>query len=453
MSTTLRVLVSSTTLAGIGLANIIISQPSTSTSYSASNTPWTLATGDNLRANIPAGVPVYNATTYSTSTDLPTILTAVDTAVTTPGYVYLPAGTYTIGTLGPIGTNAWYGYANSSRKIMGMIGDGADQTFVVEASGMIPTAARTYALAPTDTSSPLPLYNLYFSNTSSTVPLFFSGISFDGVFQGPYGVPASSGLSLNTATASPIPHRGLALNKAIAGSRIQFCRFRGFGYAVKASPPYELSGLETNYDAGTVIDRCEIDGRETSATAVSAGGYMNNYNGTVTVSNSWLHDTRRSGFAIHEHQGGDNGTYTITNFQVERIANTSDSFAGSGLGFNASNVEEVSGTVTYTGCRFALDLGYHITLGTTHGGPVATAINAADFTSLSTAYNGCLVVRIIGTPNSAGTSPYETLFTTSGLAGLPLHATASGVALTPVASGSFNAAVHTKDKYFVVVTS
>lgn len=423
------------------------------TAYSSTNLPWTLQTGQTLRDNIPAGVPVYNVTTYTSSKDVGACLTAVDNAVTTPGYAYFPAGTYTIGTLGPIGTNAWYGYANSSRRVMGMIGDGATQTFVVEGASMIPSAARSYILGSPDTTTSLQLYNLYFSNSSATIPLFFSGISFDGRFQGPYGVPPSSGISVNASTPSPLGHMGLYLNKAISGSRVQFCRFRGFAYTYQATPPGELSGLASNYDSGLVISNVEIDGRETSSGGVSAGGYMNNYCSSVTVQNFWLHDTRRSGFAIHEHTGGDNGTYTISNAQVERIANTSDSFAGSSLGFNGINVEEVSGTMTLTNYRAERDLGYHVTFGTTAGGPVAKSINVTDFSSLDTAYNGCLVMRIIGTPNSSGTSPYESLYTSSGLSALPFHVTNSGVTLDPVSVGSYNASIHTPDKYYLVQTS
>jgi hypothetical protein len=439
---------------GYELADIVAgTPPPPATTWSATNLPSTVPAGENIRDNMPSGVPIYTASTFSSSADIPTLLQAIDSAVSSPGYVYLGTSDRVIGALGPIGTNAWYGYANSSRHIMGLIGDGADKTSISEGPNMLPSAARSYALAPSDTSGPVPIYDLEFSNTNSSVPLFFSGITFKGQFQGPYGVPASSGLSVNTSVASPLAHRGLALNKAIPGSRVQFCRFLGFAYAIKASPPYELSGLETNNDNGTVIYRIEIDGRVPGG-GVSAGGYMTNYATNLTVKDSWLHDTRRSGFALHESTGaGNHGTYTVSNFQVERIASASDGFAGSGLGFNASNVEEMSGTITYAGDRFALDRGYHIALGTTNGGVLAQAINVADFTSLSSSYNGCLVMRIIGTPNGSGNSPYESLYQSGGLSALPFHVTNKGVTLTPVASGSFNAATMTPADHYVVVTS
>lgn len=422
--------------------------------WSSTNPPWALQSGQTVFDHMPAGITAYNVTTYTSSTDVATCLAAVEAAISSggSGYAYFPAGTYTISALGPIGTNAWYGYANSNRKIMGLIGDGADKTFIVEGSGMIPSAARTYTLAPTDLTTPVTLINLQFSNTTSTTPIFISGITFDGQFQGPYGVPNSSGLSLNTSTASPLAHRGLVLNKAIAGSRVQFCRFRGFAFAIKQSPPYELSGLETDTE-NMIRYGVEVDGRLPTG-EVSAGGDMLNYVSATNVSNYWLHDTRRSGFAIHEHTGGDNGQYTIgPNVQIQNISSTSDSFAGSSLGFEAFNIEEVSGTFTAQNARLALDLGHHFALATTHGNPLANDIVFANITSLSSSYNGCVVLRIIKTPNGSGTNPWWDLYNTSGLAALPIDGTYAGNALTPVDASTFNPAVHFPNQYFMVVTS
>lgn len=448
--TTLRVLTAPGTLKGVGLNPSVTP---VSTAFSSSNPPWALRAGETLYDNIPPGVPIYEVTDYTSSTDVGDCFAAVDAAITKPGYVHFPAGTWTINILDNYGSNQWLGYANSSRRIMGGIGDGADKTFFVEGANMIPSDARAWALAPTNTAEGVALKNLSFSNTSSNTPLFWSGISFDGRFQGPYGVPLSSGLTQNTSTPSPIVHRGLVLNQAIAGSRVQFCRFRGFGFTLKASPPYELAGFESNYDHGLVVYRVEIDGRETSTGSVSAGGYMINYTDKLTIQDSWLHDTRRSGFAMHEHHNGDAGDYTFNNWQVENIAKVADGFAGSNLGFNATNVEEVTGTLVFNNYRAALDLGYHITLGSSADtSTAAQSLVVNDFTSLSTAYNGCLVIRIIKQPNSLGTSPYWNLYNTGGLAALPFTVTKSGKALTPIASGSYNAGVHTPDKYYIVVT-
>lgn len=449
----LRVLVQPGVLRGIGLDDII--DQIVSTNWSASNPPWALQTGENVLDNVPLGVPRYEARSFSNSNDLWTVFKAAEAAMPNPGYIHFPDGTFNITQYQLATTNDWRGYWNSSKQVMGFYGNGADKTFFAESPNMIPSAARAYALNPTDTSIGVTLQNLYMSNNNSPIPLFISGISFDGVFQGPYGVHATSGLTVNTNTASPIAHRGLALWRSIAGARLQYCRFRGFGFTLKASPPYELAGLESNYDNGLVVARTEIDGRETSTGAVSAGGYMINYIQKTTLDGVWIHDTRRSGFAIHEHHNGDNGDYTLNNLQVQNISNTADSFQGSALNnFNATNVEEVTGTMRFTNYRAALDLGYHITFGSSADTTsVAQEIDVTDFTSLSTAYNGCLVVRIIKQPNSLGNSPYWNLYNTGGLGALPFVFKKDGKALTPIASTSYNSSLHTPDKNYIVVTA
>lgn len=450
-------------LKGLGLADIIsqFADPGPvggGTVWSVTNPPWALVNGAKSTDQMIGGSIIWDAGQFTTSMDIPTILKAVDLATVGQGsgYVKVAPGNYTLNGIGLIGSNAWYGYANSSRRIAGIFSDDAASTFVTESAGMIPSDARAYALAPTATNTPVPLQNFYFSDTPSggvtPAPFFFAGMTFQGRFQGPYGVAATSGVSLNQSVAGPIPHRGLAFNRALAGSRIQYCRFQGFGYDLKASPPYELAGFESNYDNGLVIDHCEFDGRLPTG-EVACGGYMVNYASKMTMTNSWIHDTRRSGFALHENQGGNGGDYSFSNNRIEHVANTSDGFAGSGLGFNASNVEEASGTLSYDNCSFALDLGYHIALGTTNGGPVAKAINVTNFTSLSSAYNGCLVIRIIGTPNGSGISPYETLYQSGGLSALPFKVINNNITLTPVAASSFSSAIHTPDKFYIVVTS
>lgn len=436
---------------GIGLDDIV----EQITGFTPENPPWALRGSESPMDNKPFGVPALDVRDYTSSRDMAAVLTALDNALTSPAYGYIPGGTWPLATLGPIGSNAWYGYANSSRKVMGWIGDGAADTILTESPGMIPTAARAYALAPSDTSVGVPLWDFYFSNTQTSVPLFFSGFTLDGVFQGPYGVPASSGLNTNTSTPSPIAHRGLALQRAIPGSRVQFARFRGPAFTIKASPPYELAPLESNYDNGLVIARTEIDGRLPTG-EVSSGGYMNNFAINHNMKDVWIHHTRRSGYAIHEHTPtGDNGFYNIDGVQIEHIADTADGFAGSGLGFNGINFEEVTGTVSVKNSRMSMPRSgfYHIALGSSFGNTIAKQIDISDFTSLESVYNGCLVIRIIKNPNSLGINPWWTAYNSGGFSALPIEVTSKGATLTPIASTSFNAAIHGPTKNFVVVTS
>lgn len=457
MATTLRVMTAPGVLKGRDL------QPATQPSsvFSAQNPPYLIPPGESLLDGVKAGVPRYNATVYSASKDVAVALAAMEAAISTPGYAVFPGDGWYISALGLVQGAGWYGYQNGNRKIMGWIGDHIDsfgnwKTSIEIRPNAIPSDARAESLNPSNMGSPVTLYGAFFSGTNQTVPIphFFAGIHFKGNFQTPYGASGTSGITVNIGVPGPIPWRGLALNKPVAGTRIQFCKFSGFAYTQKNSPPWELSGLETNYDNGTTLHCVEIDGRLPTG-EVSAGGYMPNYTSLLTLENVWIHHTRRSGFAIHEHGGGDGGVYNISNVQIEAISSTPDGFAGNGLNqFPSSNVEEATGTLNYTNCRFAAGGGYHITLATTNGGGIADAINITDCVSMNpTLYNGCIVVRVVKQPNGAGINPYWTLANNSGVGALPINAKWHGTPLTAVASTQYNATIHKPDKYFIVVNN
>ena len=461
--TTLLVMTEPGVLKGVGLDS---TQPAPPNTFSASNPPWLLGPGETLRDNIKAGVPIYNATIFSPSNDVFTVLSAVEAAITTPGYVYFPhrSDNWVINILKLLATNDWRGYANIAQngsgqtKVMGWIGDGAQDdgtgTIFCQGTAMIPSDARAYALNPTDATTPVPLQSLYLSNSHSSLPIFISGIRFRGALQGPNGVIGYSGMTVNVGVSSPIPNRGLAIWRSVVGSRIQFCCFEGFAFTNKAAPPGELAGLECNNVAELTLYSVEIKGTLPDGT-LSAGGFMPNYSSSLIMTDCWIHDTRRSGFAIHEHGGGDNGGYLFTNVQVEGIADTGDAFTGSGLNqFPACNIEEANGTFRFVGCRFEAGGGYDITLATSFNGAMAQQIRVDDFVSLSpTRFNGCLVVRVIKQPNSQGINPYWTLLTNNGLGALPLLVTWKGAPLIPIASTAFNAAIHFPEKYYIVVTN
>jgi hypothetical protein len=109
----------------------------------------------------------------------------------------------------------------SSRKIIGMIGAqpdiGGDLPTRMQ---MSPTAvsstrgAAAYATDPADLTAPVPIGALYFSNTSSTVPLFFSGIDFRGRCRRRTRVYSAAAQAKafrrNQTVASPLPWRGIS---------------------------------------------------------------------------------------------------------------------------------------------------------------------------------------------------------------------------------------------------
>jgi hypothetical protein len=235
-----------------------------------------------------------------------------------------------------------------------------------------------------------------------------------------------------------VPYTGLSLSGPANGSFVQYCRFQGFGYDAKSSPPYELGALATLRSEGLTIRRIEIDGRQAAeinpARPRSSGGMMWNKETKIAVVDSWLHHTRRSGWATN-NQNGVVGTYSARNFQVEQIANVSeDGWPASPPGFNASNLEGISGTVTYDKVRFNGSVsGVHIQPANISVTPGWLYVN--DPVVLDTLHDGFLYVNIPKTLN--GVSP--NLWYSDSVSGLRVTAKANGKSLLPVGLATYNA--------------
>lgn len=454
--------------------------------------PWRLQAGESIYDSIPSGVPIVNASTYTSSNDIFVVLRAVEDAVTQGVYVQLDAKTYFMNSLQQYdaGVSNWIGYANnraSSRKIMGLIGaqpsvGGELLTQIQAAPTMVSSTpgAAAYAIDPADLTAPVPLSAFYFTNTSSTVPLFFSGISFRGTLQTPYAVYSAAAqakaFKRNATVASPLPWQGLALWRGMSTSRVQFCQFKGFGFALNTAPPYEKGAADSNYGFETHY-RNEYDGRiaaDIDATQpLASGGLMWNKGQDVKVRDSRMHHTRRSGFATNTNAvttvtsgvANFDEQYTASRFRVDHVASPSDGFAGDNGLFNASNVEGVLGTFTYDNTYLSTDATQaHINIaipavisnGSTNwtatlpGRPVFVVKNG--FKSDDTIYGGCLRIAIPKQPNSSGINPVWTAVNNQGIAGSGVFdiRNAAGDVMTGVRSTSWTSTM-TPDKFFVVI--
>lgn len=424
-----------------------------STDWSDSNQPWVLKNGETVNDNLPSGVAIVNYSDYSQGGTLSftATLDVISTAQsTTPYYVRLPAGSFHITDFHYAG---YIGYCQTqvNKTWCGFIGAGPDQTFIVlDANAM---SAQLVSDVSNAVHSPVWAYALQFGKgTYNNTPIFISGITFRGNFQ---QVGTLSGLS----GTAPMPYSGLHIDTAPAGSRIQFCRFQGFGFAAKNLPPYELGAIETLHTVDLTISRVEIDGRQApeinSAQPRSSGGHMSNYEGAVTWESFWLHHTRQSGWAIHDHapsEGGnanDHSTFTSTDVKIESVSLQQDSWATDGWTFFASNVEEAKDTFIWTRPNLSADNATkaHICLATSSGNALASSLTITDPTIGNTDYNGCLVIGMFKTTN--GTNPYWTDWNTNHTV-TPLTITNNGVTLTAVDSLSFNAATHHPTSNYIV---
>ena len=433
--------------------------------WTDANPPWALKASESVDDNRPAGVNVISYDSYSNNgaRSFGQTLAAIRTAATAPYYVRMSAGTFHVTDFSfassTAGQGKGYQDVNATKYFGGLIGAGADKTFVVVDPNIM--TSTQYDAVASGTPSPVAITTIYAGGSALTIPTFFSGITFRGNFQQSVTLSGLSG-------TAPAPYSGLSLTSAKPGSFIQFCRFQGFAFAAKNSPPYELGAIGSTHSSYTTR-RVEIDGRLAkeinAAQPVSSGGLMWNYENNVKVIDSWLHHTRRSGWAMHDHatsEGGnasDPGIYYGENFQTEHQCDTTDGYAGSSLGFACSNVEEMRQSFTYVKPRFNLPATTtaHISIATSNGNTMANSISITDPIIEDNAKGGCLIVRIVKKPNSTGTSPfyspYFDTYTSGGFAALPITVTQAGTTLTPILSTSYNATTHTPNKYYVVIVA
>lgn len=433
--------------------------------WSDTNLPWTLQAGETVDDNMPAGVNVVNYSDFGDGSNFGATMAAIRSAQTQPYYVRLNAGAYHITDFSfgiyAAGVGRGYQDAASTKLWAGLIGAGADKTFIV----VDPNIMIQDQLDGISAGNPNPVQVsalLASEGNIVGVPTFFSGICFRGNLQ--QTIPLNATPNIVSGSA-PAPWQGLVMSNTLAGSMIQYCRFQGFGFDASSNPPYELGAINSSHGQWTVR-RTEIDGRQAAeidaAQPRSSGGLMTNFeSGHVSVIDSWLHHTRRSGFAMHDHDptvGGnanDAGIYYTENFQIEHMAEVADTWAGSSLGFSISNIEELRRTFTYVRPRLSSTNTnggrYHIVVATSNGNTLPEHITVTDPICSGPDYGDMLTVRIVETPNNLGTNPVWTLYSSSGLGALPITATNQGKTLTPVLSTSYNPAVHNSANSYVVV--
>ena len=434
-------------------------------------TQWQLRAGESLTDNMPSGVPVVNITDYSTSNDLYVALEAVEDAETRAVYVNLGPRTFYINTFKVYGTNDWRGWANTRRRVMGLIGAGVDSTVIQVQPGAVNAAAgaRDFILDPPSLSTDLPVCALYFSNMGTDTPLFITGIDFRGTLQTPFSVysaNAQTKFRRNHAVPSPLAWSGAVVWRAVPGSRVQFCRFQGFGFALNTAPPYEKGALSTNYCDGLIVDRTEVDGRISGdldpARPLSSGGVMWNKSLDTTLRDVYLHHTRRSGWATNTNTGLTTEKYTGIRVRTSDIADPSDSWAGDNGRFNGSNVEEVVGVFDYQDCVFSVHasqahVNYALPATRSNSSspsvvPSHPVIKVRGFSTPDTdQYGGCLRIAVSRQPNSTGISPAWQKLNDMGIAASGLFdiRDSAGTQLTGVRTTSWQPSM-TPQTHFVV---
>ncbi len=445
--------------------------------WSAANPPAKVRTGESLLDNIPKGVPIIQASSYSSTRDFGELNFLIDANAPSAGYVQLDAGIYTISTMRNYVGSGYRGFINEKRKVLGWIGkvdaNGNLLTKVRVAPNMISSSpGGVDAVLGSTKAAPTGGTAIYLSDTNASVPLFISGIIFQGSLQTPFSVyplAASQGIKSNANVPSPLCFNGMAIWGAQPGSRVQFSKFEGFGFALTTAPPFEAGAVNTNRSNGLTRYRVEVDGRISADIDASrpraSGGWMQNKETLQTVDSSWDHHTRRSGYATNTNTNSTSEHYIAKNYLVEEIANAPDGWAGDSSGqpgFNGSNIEGVIGVFEYENVRFNVTNGVDFNWAIPYSGvsgvyevPKHVVLKIKNHTTNVTTFGGLTRVSTSKQPNSTGISPIWNYIQTNGIASandLIDVRDANNVRKTPVAASTYNAAIHKPATHYILTS-
>lgn len=427
--------------------------------FTDENPPWALQPGEALDDGIPdIDIKSYTAA-YQSGDGFGQVLARIRTAASAPYIVELPADELHITDFsfgaGTAGYGKGYQDVNGTKRWDGLIGPGVDQCRIIINPSIM--TSTQYNAVSSGSPSPVQVGGLFFSEGNSTNrPTFLSGFELVGGLQQTISLSGLSG-------TAPAPYYGMQLNYPKPGSRIQNIKTSGAGMAALNYPPYEMGAIQTAH--GTYLARgVEVDGRLPAdidpTRPRTSGGFMLNYETAVTIDRLWLHHTRRSSLAQHDHspsEGGntsDPGTYDFSNVQIENAGGASDSWAGGSSSFSVINVEEIRQWMTITNSIMNQPSGsdqHHIGVAISAGNQLPTGnLTVVDPVITNSAYNGCLVIGLVRKPGGGSDGPLYTLYTSSGLGALPFVVTQSGSPLTPVLSTAFNSGTQGPETHYVV---
>lgn len=476
--TTLRVLTELGAWRGVGLPDL------QNPGYVDPDAAWVERSGESFYDAMDPRLTIVFAGDITNSRDIRTILNLADDLTTPSGpiVVQFDSGDYWINNLqnyGTLSNPSWIAYANGNRKILGLMGAGFDPVTgeFLTRMRVSPTMindtpnARDFALNATAATS-LPITMLYFSNSSSTAPFFFSGLTFDGDLEGPFGVfstASQASFRRNHGVPSPLPWYGLNFVNSTEGSLVRNLRTRGFGFALNSAPPFECGAIQSNRSSRLGVFGVEVDGKLAEyidpARRRTSAGWMLNKEDYSLFRRFQLQDTRRSGIATNTNTMNQGEQYIFDNVQAYGIANVGDDGWPSDIttlpgGFNGFNIEGVIGTFTVRNSTIDVPQGSQYnwavpaksSSGVVYPVPNHTVLFSEDVTTNDTLYGGLLRVATGKAPNSTGDSPVWTAINSDflGATNALINVKRQGVRLAPVRASQYNAAIHNPYAHFIM---
>lgn len=341
--------------------------------WDAEHRPWAYASPADWESRLPEGVPVVPLA--GVGSDLRARLDATLAANQGRVIVRLPAGDHQLTSFRMAGSSGdtTYAFGFWAPRLAGLVGDGADRTFVTLAA-----EARTYspdgatdrtddahtAMAAMTKASFAPLQRslLRLDSQSQDEPAYLGGITFRAADQLPLTGVASDLADLTVP--QPAPHQGVNLytDSTTVGGRfmVSHCRFTGAGKAWTSQPPFELACL-TSRRSRVVLAQCEFDGRDYWSEHRKCGPLMANNELHHEVVDSWLHHSAVSRDATNDENADPTAlstAYVRRRVKFEQITNTRNEGRGGYTNASLAGWESCNASILIEDCIGSIDNPY-----------------------------------------------------------------------------------------------
>lgn len=310
----LRVLVDPFTTRGVGLRD---SYPSR---WSEARPPWAYTSEEQFRVDWPSGVKVVPL--HASGATLYERLANTLAATTGRVVVQLEAAVYHLTSFRMEGASGnpvyafgfWFG-----DRLQGLVGRGADKTFVqMDADSMTTAQLNRMKTMTAAAFSPLPMGLCRIDGLPGS-PVILAGITFQADDQQMLTAVAPD---VDVVVPQPAPHQGVIIYSG-SDSIVSYCRFRGAGRALNPAPPFEMANLNSQY--GTHLwRRTEFDGRRSPdrdpARPRRVGLVMVNNETRHEMVDCWLHHSNTSRYAANDENRDTTGAYIVRGCQADHVS-------------------------------------------------------------------------------------------------------------------------------------
>ncbi|WP_157498328.1 hypothetical protein [Leifsonia sp. Leaf336] len=357
---------------GVRATGAAIVPPTDPADWSDSNPPYAFSDRAVLTANWPSGTNIVPLNTSGTTDFYQQVINTVAaqgkrTVIQLTGYdAFGQPSVYHLNQFRLIGSSGdpTYAFGLWHSNLQGFLCTDGPLACKIQMDANSMTTAQLNAMASMTAASfaPLQMGMMRLDGSNPSSPILIAGVTFQAEDQQMLTATASD---TGIVVPQPAPHQGIVLYYG-AYSDIGYCRFLAAGRACMSAPPFEMANLSSARGYHN-IHNVESDGRLPAdlnpARPRRSDVIMGNNELTHSLTDSWLHHSNVSHYAVNDQNSSTSGVYSLTRVKFEHITDNQNTDPalnnGQSLGgwSNGSilGYESVNGTVNITDCNFAID--------------------------------------------------------------------------------------------------